>query len=260
MTALDLLLLFFRKPASPHLMMLLDARPAMRAAFDGDLEKLHNLPAAELAESLNTYWGGWTPLAVAAIAGQDAAAQWLLEKGATATLRVGPSESVWSYDLLSLAIMGGARGFAKRLVASQLPLDQPTAECCRPKSRERPLKPAELSAPTLSSPGRAAEGPERWFDDVSQKERPALVRLRPLHRAALAGQEDVVEALLAAGVDVNQVDDSGHKVTAAMLAASRGHVAVLKALARGKANFSLADSASCRSWSCRPCCQRVARS
>jgi hypothetical protein len=236
---LDLLLLHFRAPPTPLLLALLDGRPAFRAAFDGDRSRLSALPPAAWAET----WGGWTPLAVAALAGRDEVGQWLLDQVVPSNVVVGNPEKKWSFDLLSLAVMGRATGLAKRLIAAKAQPDAVTSECCRAKPTKELVSPVAIKTPKLKAPWQAMRTPQEWFDEWSMRES-GVLRLRPLHRAAWTGQVEVVEALLAAGVDPNQADDSGQKLTPAMLAALGGHSDVLKALARAKANLAAADAQS----------------
>ena len=242
LSALDLLLLFHREAALPLLLFLLDQRPALRAAYDGDVEKLRALPTTALDES----WGGWTPLAVATVMGHKEAALFLLGQGASAKVRIGALDDKWTDDLLSLAIKAEAWPLAMQLLSSGAPLDAATAECCSAQPGDEPIAIRTFLTEVLARKDSfdfADKDFGDWFPQLSYPiKKTALMRLRPLHRAALAGQVELVSALLAANVDVDARDGAGLGLTAAMLAASRGHVPVLKALVKAKANLNLADA------------------
>jgi ankyrin repeat protein len=232
-----------------------------RAAFTGDVAAMKPLLSREKVDARQ---GGWTPLMLAALAGKADAVKALLAAGADPNLRHGePGSSHGVRPILMLAAMGGSGDVVEQLLLAKADAAAPGTVCCGTDRWSTPYLPklraivpwatirglgqdigVDYSRTKLARVHTGLLPVAEWnYERYDKRDLPYLVRLTPLHVAALLGHTQGVDRLVAAGAAVDARDDSGLGLTPLMLASEEGHPAVMAALLKAGAGLDTTDAA-----------------
>jgi len=236
LSLLDLVVLFPKKDDKARA-QLLEARPALAAAFAGDGK-----------EAI----GGWTPVALAASTGDAAAVKKALDQGGKADAAVSLGSSpLGSVTPLALAIDARSDAAAAALLESGASATAASGLCCELRSKYSPEMPTTISylaaqqahpyypfqrevvASSEPGPGwkpTSGSGEERW-----------PVSITPLGRAAFHGQLATVKLLVEKGASLEDgIASLG--LTPLMLAAQQNKADVFDYLLSKGAKFDAADA------------------
>jgi ankyrin repeat protein len=167
--------------------------PLHRVAYSGNVQTANILLAHGADVNTRSLYNGQTPLHLVAISGKPTMLAFLLAQGAEVDLRmtltVTPTDDVkYLLTPLHLAVLAGRTEAVKLLLAASAAVNGRI----QGEENARPLSPGLYSG-----------------DYNRLTELGSLANLTPLHLAALVGQRENVELLLAHGADVNAVDSQG---------------------------------------------------
>jgi len=167
--------------------------PLHRVAYSGNVQTAQILLAHGADVNARSLYNGQTPLHLVATSGKPAMLTLLLAQGAevdpSMTLTLTPTDDVKYFLMpLHLAVLSGRAEAVKLLLAASAAVNGRI----QGKENARPLSPGLYSG-----------------DYNRLTELGSLANLTPLHLAALVGQRECVELLLAHGADVNAVDSRG---------------------------------------------------
>lgn len=235
----DVVGLLLKGGADPNAADQLGTTPLMMAAASGSAAAVRALLEAGADPDAKEAVRGETPLMFAAAAGRTEAVRALLDAGGDwrATTKVFDWTKLPKGD--PRLASGDAHPPKKKAGAGEGAPDEHPDEAARAPQRRG----AAPSGPAGEGPGPAAKAP------ASRVPRPPsyleLVRtqggLTALMLAARQGHLDTVQAMVAHGVDVNEIDPGDH-TTALMIAAVNGRFDVAMYLVQHGANPNLAQT------------------